>query len=176
MASAPMVRLKCGYQVSGRGCRACGQSLHDICSENIGTVKFNLDLRLCVLLSTLSSSWSLHRHPPSSSSLSLSLSLPPFVFSPLISSFLHFSPCSLSLHPPARRLRSLGRDGQTSSHRPRLVVSRSTCPPLSTPPSPHANSLVIGTAVINTHRKRSWLRLRTLRGGSRRPPFWRTLI
>jgi hypothetical protein len=42
--------------------------------------------------------------------------------------------------------RSLVRDGQTS---PRLVVSRSTCPPLS--PSPHANSFVIGTAVINTH-------------------------
>jgi hypothetical protein len=35
----------------------------------------------------------------------------------------------------------------------RLVVSRSTCPPLS--PSPNANSLVIGTAVINTHRKAS---------------------
>ena len=33
--------------------------------------------------------------------------------------------------------------------RPRLVVSRSTCPPLS--PSPHANSFVIDTAVINTH-------------------------
>ena len=41
------------------------------------------------------------------------------------------------------------RDGQTSSHRPRLVVSRSTCPPF--PPSPLANSFVIGTAVINTH-------------------------
>ena len=41
------------------------------------------------------------------------------------------------------------RDGQTSPLRPRLVVSRSTCPPLS--PSPHANSFVIGTAVINTH-------------------------
>jgi hypothetical protein len=26
------------------------------------------------------------------------------------------------------------RDGQTSPHRPRLVVSRSTCPPLSSPP------------------------------------------
>ena len=45
--------------------------------------------------------------------------------------------------------RSLVCDGQTSPHRPRLVVSRSTCPPLS--PSPHANSFVIGTAVINTH-------------------------
>jgi hypothetical protein len=45
--------------------------------------------------------------------------------------------------------RSLVRDGQTSPHRPRLVVSRSTCPPLS--PSPHANSFTIGTAVINTH-------------------------
>jgi hypothetical protein len=46
--------------------------------------------------------------------------------------------------------RSLMRDGQTSPHRPRLVVSRSTCPPL--PPSPHVNSFVIGIAVINTHR------------------------
>jgi hypothetical protein len=45
--------------------------------------------------------------------------------------------------------RSLVRDGQTSPHRPRLVVSRSTCPPLS--PSPHANSFIIGTAVINKH-------------------------
>jgi len=43
------------------------------------------------------------------------------------------------------------RDGQTSPHRPRLVVSRSTCPPVSS--SPHANSFVIGTAVINTHRR-----------------------
>ena len=41
------------------------------------------------------------------------------------------------------------RDGQTSPHRPRLVVSRSTCPPIS-PPS-HANSFVLGPAVINTH-------------------------
>jgi hypothetical protein len=40
------------------------------------------------------------------------------------------------------------RDGQTSSHRPRLVVSSSTCPPL--PPPPPTNSFVIGTAVINT--------------------------
>ena len=40
-------------------------------------------------------------------------------------------------------------DGQTSPHRPRLSFSRSTCPPLS--PSPHANSFIIGTAVINTH-------------------------
>jgi hypothetical protein len=45
-------------------------------------------------------------------------------------------------YPP----RSLVRDGQTSPHRPRLVVSHSTCPPLSS--SPHANSFVIGPAVI----------------------------
>jgi hypothetical protein len=45
--------------------------------------------------------------------------------------------------------RSQVRDGQTSPLRPRLVVSRSTCPPLL--PSPHANSFVIGTAVMNTH-------------------------
>ena len=38
------------------------------------------------------------------------------------------------------------RDGQTSPHRPRLVVSRSTCLPLSSPP--HANSFVRGPAVI----------------------------
>jgi hypothetical protein len=57
----------------------------------------------------------------------------------------NFLPILLShnLSPP----RSLVRDGQTSPHRPRLVVSRSTCPPLS--PSPHANSFIIGTAVIS---------------------------
>ncbi len=37
-------------------------------------------------------------------------------------------------------------DGQTHPHRPRLVVSHSTCPPLSS--SPHAHSFVIGPAVI----------------------------
>jgi len=47
--------------------------------------------------------------------------------------------------------RSLVRDGQTSPHRPRLIVSRSTCPPLSSPPL--ANSFVIGPAVINTHQR-----------------------
>jgi len=47
-----------------------------------------------------------------------------------------------SPYPP----RSLVRDGQTSPYRPRLVVSRSTCPPLSSPP--HANSFVLGPAVI----------------------------
>jgi hypothetical protein len=52
-------------------------------------------------------------------------------------SFFH----TISLSP-----RSLVRDGQTSPHRPRLVVSRSTCPPLSS--APHANSFVIGSAVI----------------------------
>jgi len=40
-------------------------------------------------------------------------------------------------------------DGQTRLHRPRLVVSYGTCPPLSS--SPHANSFIIGTAIINTH-------------------------
>jgi len=43
----------------------------------------------------------------------------------------------------------MGRLVKTSPHRPRLVVSRSTCPPIS-PPS-HANSFVLGPAVINTH-------------------------
>jgi hypothetical protein len=36
-----------------------------------------------------------------------------------------------------------------SPHRPRLVVSRSTCPPIY--PPPHVNSFVLGPAVINTH-------------------------
>jgi hypothetical protein len=51
---------------------------------------------------------------------------------------------SLWASPPGRK-RGLptSRDGQTSPHRSRLVVSHSTCPPLS--PSPHANSFVIGT-------------------------------
>ena len=38
------------------------------------------------------------------------------------------------------------RDEQTHPHRPRLVVSHSTCPPLSS--SPHAHSFLIGPAVI----------------------------
>jgi hypothetical protein len=51
-----------------------------------------------------------------------------------------------SPYPP----RSLVRDDQTHPHRPRLVVSHSTCPPLSSPP--HANSFVIGPPVKkNTH-------------------------
>jgi hypothetical protein len=73
-----------------------------------------------------------HSSRPSARSLSRSPSPPPPSF-------------SQSPSPPC----SLVRDGQTSPHRPRLVVSRSTCPPL--PPSPHANSFIIGTAVTNTH-------------------------
>jgi hypothetical protein len=73
-----------------------------------------------------------HRSSPSARSLSRSPSPPP--------------PSFTQSHSPPR---SLVRDGQTSPHRPRLVVSRSTCPPLS--PSPHANRFVLGTAVINTH-------------------------
>jgi hypothetical protein len=52
-------------------------------------------------------------HAPSRTSILLPL-LPSFTQSP---------------SPP----RSLVRDGQTSPHRPRLVVSRSTCPPISPP-------------------------------------------
>jgi hypothetical protein len=58
-----------------------------------------------------------------------------------------------SRHPPLTHypfpLRSLVCGGQPSPHKPRLVVSHSTCPPLSS--SPHAHSFVLGTAVINTH-------------------------
>ena len=61
-----------------------------------------------------------------------------------------------SRHPPFTHypfpLRSLVCGGQPSPHKPRLVVSHSTCPPLSS--SPHAHSFVIGTAVINTHTHR----------------------
>ena len=39
--------------------------------------------------------------------------------------------------------------GHTSPHKPRLVVSHSTCSPLSS--SPHAHSFVLGTAVINNN-------------------------
>jgi hypothetical protein len=60
-----------------------------------------------------------------------------------------------SRHPPFTLypfpLRSLVCGGQPSPHKPRLVVSHSTCPPLSS--SPHAHSFVIGTAVINTHTR-----------------------
>ena len=60
---------------------------------------------------------------------------------------------SSSRHPPFTHhpfpLSSLVCCGQPSPHKPRLVVSHSTCPPLSS--SPHAHSFVIGTAVINTH-------------------------
>jgi hypothetical protein len=72
-----------------------------------------------------------HSSSPRARSLSRSPSPPPPSF-------------TQSPSPP----RSLVSDGQTSPHRPRLVVSHSTCPPLS--PSPHANSFIIGTAVINT--------------------------
>jgi hypothetical protein len=41
------------------------------------------------------------------------------------------------------------RDGQTSPHRPRLVVSHSTRPPLS--PSPHANIFILKCAQNATH-------------------------
>jgi hypothetical protein len=74
-----------------------------------------------------------HSSNPNARSLSHSPSAPPPSF-------------TQSPYPP----RSLVRDGQTSPHRPRLVVSRSTCPPISSPP--HANSFVIGPAVIqHTH-------------------------
>ena len=48
-------------------------------------------------------------------------------------------------------------DEQTHPHRPRLVVSHSTCPPLSS--SPHAHSFVIGPAVIKHTHHGEFLRL-----------------
>ncbi len=58
-----------------------------------------------------------------------------------------FSPPSF--HTLSVSLRSLVCGGQPSPHKPRIVVSHSTCPPLSS--SPHAHSFVLGDAVINTH-------------------------
>jgi hypothetical protein len=55
-------------------------------------------------------------------------------------------------HAHKHTLSVMGRlvhTGQTSPHRPQLVVFRSTCPPIS--PPPHANSFVLGPVVINTH-------------------------
>jgi hypothetical protein len=77
-----------------------------------------------------------HSSRPSARSLSRSPSPPPPSF-------------TQSPSPP----RSVVRDGQTSPHKPRLVVSRSTCPPLS--PSPLANSFIIGTEVIITYARSS---------------------
>ena len=58
-----------------------------------------------------------------------------------------------SRHPPFTHFpflpRSLVCGGQPSPHKPRLVVSHSTCPQLSS--SPHAHSFVFGTAVINNN-------------------------
>jgi hypothetical protein len=58
-----------------------------------------------------------------------------------------------SRHPPFTHypfpLRSLVCGGQPSPHKPRLVVSHITCPPLSS--SPHTHSFVLGTVVMNTH-------------------------
>ena len=46
------------------------------------------------------------------------------------------------------------RDGQTSPHRPRFVVSRSTCPPvMGSPLSLATSELVLGAAVINSSNK-----------------------
>jgi hypothetical protein len=59
-----------------------------------------------------------------------------------------------SRHPPFTHYpfppRSLVCGGQTSPHKPPLVMSHSTCPPLSS--SPHTHSFVLGTAVINNNK------------------------
>ena len=98
-----------------------------------------------------------HSSSPSAHTLLRSPSSPPHSF-------------TQSPFPP----RSLVRDGQTSPHSPRLVVSHSTCLPLS--PSPHANSFIIGTAVINTHSLRLSLpEVFTTYEATRHtfPAFWR---
>ena len=68
----------------------------------------------------------------------------------------HTSPLTRSpssLHHPFTQYSFSSRSlvcGGPSPHKPRLVVSHSTCSPRSS--SPHAHSFVLGTAVINTHR------------------------
>jgi hypothetical protein len=68
-----------------------------------------------------------------------------------------------------------------SPHRPRLVVSRSTCLPIS--PPPHANSLILGPAVINTHTllhpeesERGYYHTVMARRRRRRPPGGHTTV
>jgi len=73
-----------------------------------------------------------HSGSPSARSLSRSPSPPPPSY-------------TQSPSPP----RSLVRDGQTNPHRPRS--SSLVAHVLHYPPSPHANSFIIGTAEINTH-------------------------
>jgi hypothetical protein len=49
-----------------------------------------------------------------------------------------------------RLFRQVVRDGQPSPHRPRLVVSRSTCPPISSPPP---RKQLLGPTVTHTLRQ-----------------------
>ncbi len=78
-------------------------------------LRINLDVEGCVIVAA-------PVHAPSRAPLLLPLLM--------MMSFTH------SRSPP----RSPVRDGQPSPHRPRLIVTRNTCPPLS--PSPHANSYI----------------------------------
>jgi hypothetical protein len=78
-----------------------------------------------------------------------------------LDSLSHFSSHALpffsppSFHTLSLSPRSLVCGGQPSPHKPRLVVSHSTCPPLSS--SPHAHSFVLSTAVINNNLPRKCL-------------------
>jgi hypothetical protein len=82
---------------------------------------------------------------------------------------------SPSRHPPFTQYpspsRSLVRDGQTSPHKPRLVVPHSRCPSLSH--SPPAHSFIIGPAVINTHSDLHHPGvLGSIPKREEHPPFW----
>jgi len=82
------------------------QSKVGLAAAKAAALRINLNAQGCVIVAT-------PMHAPSRTPLLL----PPF---------FHTSP-----YPP----RSLVRGGQPSPHKPRLVVSRSTCPPLSSPPT-----------------------------------------
>jgi hypothetical protein len=91
--------------------------LGTVVTNNNLQLKSNLNLKVKVTGVTVTAVWRSHGRTPNARSLSRSPSSPP--------------PFTRSPFPP----RSLVRDGQTSPHRPRLVVSRSTCPPLSPLPT-----------------------------------------
>jgi len=61
------------------------------------------------------------------------------------------------------------RDGQPSPHRPRLVVSRSTCPPISPPPPTRKQLCTRSCSNKLTHTSAAVWDRRTCRGCSARP-------
>jgi hypothetical protein len=107
-------------------------------NQSVTEVDGEVDLGGCLWWA--SGTWSMYRvlgarePPPSSSDSTSYLSRPALP----CRCWRFFSPSSFTQYPSPPR--SLVRDEQTSPHGPRLVVSRSTCPPLF-PPSPLRKAL-----------------------------------